>query len=193
MGNRGVDQWWRTASLIAALLLTGCADAEQAAAPEPSPTIAAASPTPSPLPETSRCENPVQRYALRHPFAWSTGGGPGVEPCRFFDETPIAALEAGTEVVGLAIRATVREAPLEQARRDQPGQQEDRPAAGLPAVRATGTLDEDPLLPPGTRFVTWLVDLGGRTLLLTADDSGEGDFDAAVAVLDEMAQTVEPL
>ena len=193
MRKPGVDH--RAALLVAALLLTGCAETDQAAAPSPapSPTSAAPSPSASPLPETSRCENPVQRYALSYPYEWSMGGGPGVEPCRFFDETPIAALEPGTEVVGLAVRATVRDVPLEQARRDQPGEQEDQPAAGLPAVRASGTVQDDALLPPGTRYVTWLVDLGGRTLLLTADDSGEGDFAAAVAVLDEMAQTVEPL
>jgi hypothetical protein len=119
-------------------------------------------------------------------------GGAGIEPCSFFDDEPLA-LEPGTEATGVAIRADVRDLPLEQARGDSGGEQEDRTVGGRAAVRATGTYDDDALLPPGTRFTSWLVDLGGRTLLLTTDTAAGEGYDEAVEVLDAMALTVQPL
>jgi hypothetical protein len=38
---------------------------------------------------------------------------------------------------------------------------------------------------------TWLVELDTGTLLLTTDDAGEDDYEAAVVVLDAMAESLE--
>jgi hypothetical protein len=116
--------------------------------------------------------------------------GREIEPCTFFDPQPLT-LEPGTEATGVAVRLDVRDVPLEQARRDTGGEQEDRRLGGRAAVRATGTYEDETLLPAGTRFTTWLVDLDGRTLLLTADSAARSDYEANIEVLDAMAQTVQ--
>jgi hypothetical protein len=59
------------------------------------------------------------------------------------------------------------------------------------AVRLQGVLTEEVLLPAGTRVTTWLVELDTGTLLLTTDDAGEDDYEAAVVVLDAMAESLE--
>jgi hypothetical protein len=52
-------------------------------------------------------------------------------------------------------------------------------------------LTEEVLLPAGTRVTTWLVELDAGTLLLTTDDAGKDDYEAAVGVLDAMAESLE--
>lgn len=171
--------------VASAVALAGCADSSREAtsptAPPPAPATAA--PAPSPSPTTTRCVSSEGGYAVSYPRDWSVAGGDGIEPCAFFDPQPLA-LEPGTEATEVAVRVDVRDVPLEQARQDTGGQQEEQ-AAG---VRATGTTTDDVLLPAGTPFTTWLVDLGGRTLVLTTNRTDE-----AVEVLDAMAQSVERL
>ena len=188
-----------TAVTAAALLLPGCGGGDVIVATPSSPPAEASvapspSPSPSPRPETSRCENAAAGYALTYPFHWSVAGGPGIEPCTFFDPQPLA-LEPGTEASGVGIRVDVRDVPLAQAREDTGGEQEERTVAGRAAVRATGTTTDDALIPAGTRFTTWLVDLGQRTFLITTDDAARGDdpYESHVQVLDEMAQSLEAL
>jgi hypothetical protein len=48
------------------------------------------------------------------------------------------------------------------------------------------------LYPEGTRITTWALDLDGRTLVADAVELPGGDHERAVAVLDEMVQTLEP-
>ena len=181
------------AAVLIVLAVSGCGDADDVAGPPPAaPTSAAASPS---LPAAQRCENPQERYALHYPADWFVAQGSGIEPCTFFDVEPVV-LEQGTEATQVAIRVDVREdVLLDQARRDTLGEgdmtAEDRSVGDWRAVRVTGTLTEEFLLPAGTHVTTWLVELDGRTMVMTADDHGAEDYEAAVAVLDEMVQSLE--
>lgn len=190
---------------VAALVLVvvaGCGGSDRADVAEPQRSV-----TPSPTAERSpspsaaralpnRCENPREGYALRYPDDWHVAAGDTVEPCTFFDDEPLQ-LAGGTETTGVAIRVDLRDVPLPQARQDTLAegdqQAEDREVGDRRAVRLTGTLTEEVLLPAGTRITTWLVELDGRTLLMTADDHGAQDYDAAVEVLDAMVQSLEVL
>jgi hypothetical protein len=190
--------------LLLACVLTGCADGVVTAgpvrtpSPEPSaspPASEPASPTPSPSPAWQRCENPAERYGLSFPADWFVAEGAGIEPCTFFDDEPLALVPA-SEATGVAIRVDVRDVPLEQARRDSLAegdkQAEERTVGSRRAVRVSGVLTEEVLLPAGTRITSWLVEDGARTILLHADDAAPGGYEAAVAVLDRMALSLEP-
>lgn len=203
------------------LALTGCGGGSPGAAPSgtasveqpgPSPTVApsTAPPTaqPSPVPDQpveapaapaaeeveQRCDHPTQGYSASFPADWHVATGDGIEPCAFFHPEPLV-LEPGTEATGVAVRAEVRDVPFEQARQDvlaEGGTRvEDGTVAERAAVRVEGALTQEVLLPAGTRFATWLVELDAGTLLLTTDDAGEDDYATAVAVLDRMATTLE--
>lgn len=172
------------AAVLLVVSLSACGDADGlSSAPSPTP------------PAAQRCENAEERYALRYPSDWFVARDAGIEPCTFFDVEPVM-LEQGSEATRVAIRVDVREGVLlEQARRDTLAEgdmtAQNRSVGDRRAVRVTGTLAEEYLLPAGTHVTTWLVELGGRTLVLTADDHGAEDYEAAVAVLDEMVQSLE--
>lgn len=186
----------RTGLLVLACALTGCAEGASTAGPNRSTPAATATPEPSATPSTQRCENTVEGYALSFPLEWSVAGGEGIEPCSFFDDQPLA-LRPSSEATGVAIRVDVRDVPLEQARRDSTAegekQAEDRVVGGRRAVRVTGVLTEELMLPAGTRITSWLVEDGDRTIMLHADDAAPGNYEKTVEVLDEMAQSLEVL
>jgi hypothetical protein len=137
-----------------------------------------------------------RRYALSYPADWFVATDPGIAPCTFFDDRPVS-VASRSEALGVAIRVDVRDVPLLQARQDALSEgdttAEDRSVGDRRAVRLSGVLTGEVLLPAGTRITTWLVEDGGRTIVLTADDAGTDDYDAAVEVLDAMVQTLEVL
>jgi hypothetical protein len=145
-------------------------------------------------PAEQRCDHPTQGYSAYLPADWHVATGDGIEPCTFFHPEPLV-LEPGSEATGVAVRAEVRDVPFEQARQDVLDEGgtllEEGTVADRASARVQGVLAEEGLLPAGTRFTTWLVELDAGTLLLTTDDAGEDDYDTAVAVLDRMAATLE--
>jgi hypothetical protein len=145
-------------------------------------------------PAEQRCDHPTQGYSAYLPADWHVATGDGIEPCTFFHPQPLV-LEPGTEATGVAVRAEVRDVPFEQARQDVLAEGgatvQERTTSDRAAVRIEGALTEEVLLPAGTRFTTWLVELDAGTLLLTTDDAGEDDYATAVGVLDRMAGTLE--
>jgi len=163
---------------------------------EPTPTAEATSPAgePATAPVEQRCDHPTQGYSAYLPADWHVATGDGIEPCTFFHPQPLV-LEPGTEATGVAVRAEVRDVPFEQARQDVLAEGgatvQERTTSDRAAVRIEGALTEEVLLPAGTRFTTWLVELDAGTLLLTTDDAGEDDYATAVGVLDRMAGTLE--
>lgn len=183
------------ALLAAAALLTGCSESDEPVARD-SPSEAAP-PSPSPTPALAqRCENAEAGYAVRYPADWFVEAKPDIEPCAFFDDQPLD-VPPRSEATGVAIRVDVRDVLLAQARQDSLSEgekrAEDAEVAGRRAVRITGTLTGEVLLPAGTQITSWLIELDGRTLILTADDAGAEDYEAAVEVLDLMAESVEVL
>ena len=192
----------RTAGWLSALLLlAACSDAADSGAPRsptsgtdgsPSPS---AEPTPTPA-LAQRCVNADAGYAVRYPADWFVEDKAQIEPCAFFDDEPLD-VPPQSEATGVAIRVDVRDVLIAQARQDalSEGEKEAEEAevAGRRAVRITGTLTEEVLLPAGTRVTSWLIELDGRTLILTADDAGAREYEAAVDVLDQMAESVEIL
>ena len=184
-------------ALAAGLLMValgGCGADPQPAAGPSAPT--ASSPSPSPEGLAQRCENAAEGYAVRYPADWFVEAKPEIEPCAFFDDEPLD-VPPQSEASGVAIRVDVRDVLLAQARRESVAEgdkkAEDAEVNGRRAVRVTGTLTQEVLLPAGTRITSWLIELDGRTLILTADDAGTPDYDAAVEVLDAMAESVELL
>ena len=185
--------------LAAAALLTACSDdSEPAAAPASTAPSASAAGTagPSAPALARRCVNADAGYAVRYPADWFVEDKPEIEPCAFFDDEPLD-VPPRSEALGVAIRVDVRDVLIAQARQDALSggekEAEEAEAAGRRAVRITGTLPEEVLLPAGTRITSWLIELDGRTLILTADDAGARDYEAAVDVLDQMAESVELL
>jgi hypothetical protein len=196
-------------ALLMLLVLTGCADSPPSARPAatqaaaaassspPAPAGPSAAPDPGPAPAEPverRCDHPTEGFSVAFPADWFVAEPDGIEPCTFFHPEPLT-LPPNSEATGVAIRVDVRDVPFEQARQDAlaEGEQtaQDRTVAERSAVRLQGVLTEEVLLPAGTRVTTWLVELDTGTLLLTTDDAGEDDYEAAVVVLDAMAESLE--
>lgn len=192
------------AMLVPVLLLGACTDTSDPVAQETAPGSPAPTgqPTPTPTPASSpapavqRCVNPDEGYSLNYPADWYVATDPGIEPCTFFDDRPVS-VPPRSEALGVAIRVDVRDVPLMQARQDSLSEgdktAEDRSVGDRRAVRLTGVLTEEVLLPAGTRITTWLVEDQGRTIILTADDAGTDAYDEAVEVLDAMVRSLEVL
>jgi hypothetical protein len=185
--------------LLLGLLLIGCSDDGDTAAPAPTPRASSPSPAAtvpaqaSPTPATQRCENPEAGYALSFPAGWFVAEGAEIEPCTLFDPEPLM-VPPRSEATGVAIRVDVRDVPFPQARQNSLSEgektAEDREVDGRSAARITGVLTEEVLLPAGTRITTWLVEHGGRTFTIGADDAGSDDYEATLEVLDEMVASL---
>ena len=205
----------RAAAVLLLVLLTGCAadtaddTADPAAAPTARPEVPASAeatlvlgpstaPAPTAVPAEpateQHCDHPTEGYRIFFPADWHVAVQDGVEPCSFFSPEPLQ-LEPGSEASGVAIRADVREVPFEQARADVQAEGgtvlDERPVLERRTARVQGALVEEVLLPAGTRFTTWVVELDAGSLLLTTDDAGEDDYEVAVGVLDQMVAAVE--
>lgn len=188
----------RLVGLAVAGMLAGCGGGSTSPPPGPSsaaPTSSAPSPSPSPAAASDQaCTHPTEGYGLTFPADWFVADGEGIEPCSFFSPEPLE-LEPATEADGVAIRLDVMAEAFPEARRKvaSDGKQEGQDTAvdGRPAVRFVGETDASGLLPPGLATTTWLVDLGGRSLLLTTDEGGSDDYAASVEVLDAMARSVQ--
>lgn len=192
-------------ALLGTALVTGCGDAGPTAAPTPvrSPSTVpgpTASPTPAPVPSPTpaalaqRCTHPTEGYSVGYPAGWHAADREGIRPCSFFAPAPLE-LEPATEADGVAVRLAVMDEPFETAqdkvRSDGTTAEAPATVGGQRAARFVGETTGEGLQPAGLATTTWLVDLGGRALLLTTDEAGTDDYAATVEVLDAMARSVE--
>jgi hypothetical protein len=187
---------------LSGLLVTGCADDEDAdvSSESPSPTAVAPEPTatgPTSSPSDTRswatCVATRADLQVSYPTGWTVKDHPN-GGCAYFDPQPFD-VERGTEAPSVAIRLDVEAVAYERVKQSYLESdvisQRDAEIAGNEAIRIEDRDTEGPLAPKGHR-VTYLADLGTeQTLVLTTNETDAEDFAAAQQLLDEMAQRLQ--
>ena len=138
------------------------------------------------------CQSP-DGFTISYPSDWQA-----VSDCGQFGPAPLEEPEPSTDERTGVVSAFIDPVPFEQVAESTEADtaREETTIDGLPAVRVEGEQSGTGLYPEGTPYVRWMVDLSGvrgnATLFLDAYDLGDDiEFDEAVRVLDDMAQTVE--
>lgn len=146
--------------------------------------------TPADDDELARSCTSPDGFAISFPQDWEA-----VSDCGQFGPAPLDEPAPNTDERTGVVSAFVDPVPFGEVSEPAEGERDRREETvdGRPAVRVEGAQDAIGLYPEGTEYVRWLVDAGeGRTLFLDVYDLAfDVDFDDAVEVLDEMAQTVD--
>ena len=195
------------ALVLTAGLLAGCGDdVEQVAVPSPSPSPVVTpveSPSPSPLTPTATATGATREWAtcvstrgdlqVSYPKGWTARNYPD-GGCAYFDPQPFE-VQRGTEAPEVAVRLDVENVAYERVKSSyldgEVISQRETQVAGYPAVRIEDRDTGGPLGPKGRRL-TYIADLGGgRTLLLTTNETDARDFTQAQDVVDRMAERLQ--
>lgn len=194
-----------------ALMLTACQGAEDPAEEPPEQTPADTQPATPDAPDEpddgdepgedqawQSCTNPVAGYTVSYPGDWVTNEGDELmDDCRVFDPGPLDLPDAPQDL-SLDYGATLSVEPVgfDTVTGGDAGasleSSEDTEVAGRPAVREELVGTGETLIPEGTAFTRYAVDLGGgETFLAHTYDVGDLAYEEKVAVLDEMMTTLE--
>lgn len=183
-----------TAAVVPLLALAACASPATGPTPRAVAVPLAAQAVVATLPEddADSCTS-AAGYRVAFPADWATNADGVLPACSWFgpgEEVVVPeASDARTapvalQVVDAALARVAVPAPDEVARTELE-------VGGRAAVR-TEQVTTVGLYPEGTRITTWALDLDGRTLVADAVELPGGDHERAVAVLDDMVQTLEP-
>lgn len=168
-----------------------------AASPNPTPSARA---TPSSQPGdqvvlASSCQGGDGTYTIGYPEGWHTNPGDVGQPCELFDTRPV---ELEPQTGGAPEQpVVVRVLPVALDRATDPGEaaqetsRRETTVAGRDAVVVQWTSTGEAAMPEGVRSYRYLVDLGGRTLMVAAYDLGDTPFATAVEVADAMVASLE--
>lgn len=176
---------------VLALALTACPSGEE---PE-------AQPGDEPVEETdgadwAACTNEAAGYTVGYPSDWQTNEPDLLEACQVFDPGPLE-LPDEPQDLPLDLAVTIRVEPVAFDRlvgedmSTDVVEREDLRVAGRTAVRDEVVATGDGLIPEGTAFTRYAIDLDGETLVASSYDIGEPAYDRKVEVLDEMMGTLE--
>ncbi|WP_100498043.1 hypothetical protein [Geodermatophilus chilensis] len=137
------------------------------------------------------CTSPAG-YRVAFPADWSTNADGVLPACSWFGPGGEIVVPEASDVRTAPVTLQVVDAPLAEVAVPMPDEvaRTELEAGGRPAVR-TEQVTTLGLYLEGTRITTWALDLGGRTLVADAVELPGGDHERAVAVLDEMVETVE--
>ena len=183
------------ATTVAAPLLALAACASPAAGPAPqavdlSPAAQAVVVTRSES-DGDSCTS-ASGYRVAFPADWATNADGVLPACSWFGPGEEVVVPEASDARTAPVTLQVLDAPLAQVAVPVPDEvaRTELEVGGRPAVR-TEQVTTLGLYPEGTRITTWALDLGGRTLVADAVELPGGDHERAVAVLDEMVQTLE--
>ena len=132
-------------------------------------------------------------YRVAFPADWATNADGVLPACSWFGPGAEVVVPEASDARTGPVALHVVDAALAQVAVPVPDEvaRTDLEVAGRAAVR-TEQVTTVGLYPEGTRITTWALDLDGRTLVADAVELPGGDHERAVAVLDEMVQTLEP-
>jgi hypothetical protein len=132
-------------------------------------------------------------YRVAFPADWATNADGVLPACSWFGPGAEVVVPEASDVRTAPVALQVVDAALAQVAVPAPDEvvRTELEVAGRAAVR-TEQVTTVGLYPEGTRITTWALDLDGRTLVADAVELPGGDHERAVAVLDEMVQTLEP-
>lgn len=132
-------------------------------------------------------------YRVAFPADWATNADGVLSACSWFGPGAEVVVPEASDVRTAPVALQVVDAALAQVAVPAPDEvvRTELEVAGRAAVR-TEQVTTVGLYPEGTRITTWALDLDGRTLVADAVELPGGDHERAVAVLDEMVQTLEP-
>ena len=181
-----------TAGAAPLLALAACASPATGTAPQVVDVSAAvhAVAVTHPQDDTSSCTSPAG-YRVEFPADWSTNEARVLPPCSWLGPGEVGVPEA-SDVRTAPVALQVVDAPLAEVAVPMPDEvaRTELEVGGQPAVR-TEQVTTVGLYPEGTRIATWALDWDGRTLLADAVELPRGDHERAVAVLDEMVESLE--
>jgi hypothetical protein len=131
-------------------------------------------------------------YRVAFPADWATNADGVLPACSWFGPGEEVVVPEASDARTAPVTLQVLDAPLAQVAVPVPDEvaRTELEVGGRPAVR-TEQVTTLGLYPEGTRITTWALDLGGRTLVADAVELPGGDHERAVAVLDEMVETLE--
>lgn len=132
-------------------------------------------------------------YRVAFPADWATNADGVLPACSWFGPGAEVVVPEASDVRTAPVALQVVDAALAQVAVPAPDEvvRTELEVAGRAALR-TEQVTTVGLYPEGTRITTWALDLDGRTLVADAVELPGGDHERAVAVLDEMVQTLEP-
>jgi hypothetical protein len=181
-----------TAAAVPLLALAACASPATGPAPQMVGVSAAARAVAATSPEddANSCTSPAG-YRVEYPADWSTNEDGVLPTCSWFGPGEVVVPEA-SDVRTAPVTLQVLDAPLTEVAVPVPDEvtRTELEVGGRQAVR-TEQVTTLGLYPEGTRITTWALDWDGRTLLADAVELPGGDHERAVAVLEEMVETLE--
>jgi hypothetical protein len=132
-------------------------------------------------------------YRVAFPADWATNADGVLPACSWFGPGAEVVVPEASDARSAPVALQVVDAGLAQVAVPAPDEvtRTELEVAGRAALR-TEQVTTVGLYPEGTRITTWALDLDGRTLVADAVELPGGDHERAVAVLDEMVQTLEP-
>ncbi|MGR6963493.1 hypothetical protein ACU610_03410 [Geodermatophilus sp. URMC 61] len=180
-----------TAAAAPLLVLAACA----APATGPAPQAVSVSPVAQAVAVTggqNLCTGPAG-HRVSYPADWSTNEAGVLPQCSWFGPGGEVVVPEASDVRTAPVTLQVVDALLAEVAVRVPDEvaRTELEVGGRSAVR-TEQVTTVGLYPEGTRITTWALDLDGRTLVADAVELPGGDHERAVAVLDEMVQTLEP-
>ncbi len=174
------------------LALAACASPATGPAPRAVDVSPAAQAVAATQPQDGNACTSPDGYRVAYPADWSTNADGVLPACSWFGPGEVVVPEA-SDARTAPVTLRVVDAPLAEVAGPVPDEvaRTELEVAGRPAVR-TEQVTTLGLYPEGTHITAWALDLDGRTLVAEAVELPGGDHERAVAVLDEMVQTLEP-
>jgi hypothetical protein len=184
----------RAAAAAPLIALAACASPATGPAPQAvgvSPAAQAVAAT-HPEDDANSCTSSAG-YRVEFPADWSTNEDGVLPACSWFGPGEQVVVPEASDVRTTPVTLQALDAPLAEAAPVYPDEvaRTELEVDGRAAVR-TEQVTTLGLYPEGTRITTWALDLGARTLVADAVELPGGDHERAVAVLDEMVETLEP-
>lgn len=131
---------------------------------------------------------------VRFPRGWRTYTGEVIPACSAFDPDPVTIPQDSEVPLDLAVTVDVERAPFAQVRDWAAATVESSrnvTVSGRPGVRQELVSTGEGITDKGVRWVRYVVDLGGSTLVATTYRVPGNDFERSVRALDAMAAAIE--
>lgn len=183
---------------VLALALTACPPDEEAEEPVDEPVDG---PVDEPAEDGedddwASCTNDAGGYTVEYPADWEANEPNHLDGCQVFDPEPLELPAHARDLpLDYAVTILLEPTPFDRVIGDDPltdvVEEEDLQVDGRTAVRQEVVAVEGALIPEGTEFTRYAVDLDGDTLLASSFDIGEPSYDRKVEVLDRMMETLE--
>jgi hypothetical protein len=184
----------RTTAAVPLLALAACASPATGPTPRAADVSLAAQAVVAARPgdDADSCTS-AAGYRVAFPADWATNTDGVLPACSWFGPGAEVVVPEASDARTAPVALQVVDAALAQVAVPAPDEvaRTELEVAGRAAVR-TEQVTTVGLYPEGTRITTWALDLDGRTLVADAVELPGGDHERAVAVLDEMVQTLEP-